>query len=117
MDSSKPNAAQLAFIHRSDGDAQLYFVSNQRARYETVECSFRQDGKAPEQRFGPNRGKPMQIGPNTNGVLIQASLYGRRITSDMALTIFSVGHSNTSLEDFLSCLVPHAIGVVQRFAT
>ncbi|MHB1422630.1 MAG: Gfo/Idh/MocA family protein [Gemmataceae bacterium] len=27
------------------------------------------DGKVPEARFGPNRGKPMQIGPNTNGVL------------------------------------------------
>jgi predicted dehydrogenase len=29
------------------------------------------DGKVPEQRFGPNRGKPMQVGPNANGVLIQ----------------------------------------------
>jgi predicted dehydrogenase len=29
------------------------------------------DGKVPEQRFGPNRGKPVQIGPDENGVLIQ----------------------------------------------
>jgi predicted dehydrogenase len=30
-----------------------------------------EDGKVPEQRFGPNRGKPVQIGPDENGVLIQ----------------------------------------------
>ena len=29
------------------------------------------EGKVPEQRFGPNRGKPMQIGPDENGVLVQ----------------------------------------------
>ena len=27
------------------------------------------DGKVPEQRFGPNRGKPMHVGPDENGVL------------------------------------------------
>ena len=27
------------------------------------------DGKTPERRFGPNRGKPLQVGPNENGVL------------------------------------------------
>ncbi len=27
------------------------------------------DGKVPEQRFGPNRGRPMQVGPDANGVL------------------------------------------------
>jgi predicted dehydrogenase len=29
------------------------------------------DGKVPEARFGPNRGNPMRVGPNNNGVLIQ----------------------------------------------
>jgi predicted dehydrogenase len=29
------------------------------------------DGKTPERRFGPNQGRPLQIGPNENGVLIQ----------------------------------------------
>jgi hypothetical protein len=29
------------------------------------------DGKVPESRFGPNRGNPMRVGPNNNGVLIQ----------------------------------------------
>jgi predicted dehydrogenase len=28
------------------------------------------DGKTPERRFGPNRGRPYQVGPNENGVLI-----------------------------------------------
>ena len=27
------------------------------------------DGKVPEQRFGPNRGRPMRVGPEENGVL------------------------------------------------
>ena len=27
------------------------------------------DGKTPERRFGPNRGKPLQVGPDENGVL------------------------------------------------
>ncbi len=27
------------------------------------------DGKVPEQRFGPNRGRPMRVGPDENGVL------------------------------------------------
>ena len=27
------------------------------------------DGKTPDQRFGPNKGKPMQVGPDENGVL------------------------------------------------
>jgi predicted dehydrogenase len=29
------------------------------------------DGKSPEQRFGPNKGRPVGVGPNENGVLIQ----------------------------------------------
>src|SRR4029079_15582657 len=29
------------------------------------------DGKVPEQRFGPNRGRPMRVGPDENGVLFQ----------------------------------------------
>ena len=27
------------------------------------------DGKVPEQRFGPNRGRPMRVGPDENGIL------------------------------------------------
>jgi hypothetical protein len=40
--------ARLAFIHRIVDDADVYFVSNQKARPESVECAFRVTGKLPE---------------------------------------------------------------------
>src|SRR5208337_3079334 len=40
--------SQLAFIHRREGEADIYFVSNQRTHYDRVECRFRVDGRAPE---------------------------------------------------------------------
>lgn len=40
--------SRLASIHRRDGSAEIYFVSNQRDRRDTVECSFRVTGKLPE---------------------------------------------------------------------
>lgn len=42
---SKPN---VAWIHRVVGDADVYFVSNQKARGEEIECSLRVSGKVPE---------------------------------------------------------------------
>ena len=42
------DSARLAFNHRRDGDAEIYFVSNQRRQFENVECAFRVSGKAPE---------------------------------------------------------------------
>lgn len=41
----KPNAA---WIHRIIGDADVYFVSNQKPRSEEFVCSFRVTGKVPE---------------------------------------------------------------------
>jgi hypothetical protein len=38
----------LVWIHRRAGDAELYFVANQKERAEDVETSFRVAGKAPE---------------------------------------------------------------------
>jgi hypothetical protein len=38
----------LAFIHRQDGSADIYFVSNQRATGASIECGFRVQGRAPE---------------------------------------------------------------------
>jgi hypothetical protein len=38
----------LHFIHRQDGGAEIYFVSNQRARETLVECTFRVSGRIPE---------------------------------------------------------------------
>ncbi|TSA37121.1 MAG: hypothetical protein D4R65_01535 [Verrucomicrobiaceae bacterium] len=40
--------SRLAFIHRTDGDADIYFVSNQRDRFDSVDCTFRVAGKIPE---------------------------------------------------------------------
>jgi len=40
--------SQMAFIHRLDGDADIYFVSNQRERFDSLECAFRVSGKKPE---------------------------------------------------------------------
>ena len=41
-------ATRLAWVHRVAGAADLYFVSNQRARFDSAECTFRVSGKTPE---------------------------------------------------------------------
>ena len=48
LDYPATTGTKLAFIHRRVGDAEVYFVSNQRARFDTVECRFRVEGPAPE---------------------------------------------------------------------
>lgn len=40
--------SQLAYIHRCAGDADIYFVSNQRERVDSLDCTFRVSGKLPE---------------------------------------------------------------------
>jgi hypothetical protein len=40
--------AKLSYIHRTDGDAEIYFVSNQRDRFDAADCTFRVAGKTPE---------------------------------------------------------------------
>jgi hypothetical protein len=40
--------AAIHWIHRREGDADIYFVSNGRRRSEALVCSFRVDGKRPE---------------------------------------------------------------------
>jgi hypothetical protein len=42
------NTANMAFVHRVADGADVYFVSNQKARPETVECAFRVAGRLPE---------------------------------------------------------------------
>jgi alpha-L-rhamnosidase/Glycosyl hydrolases family 2, sugar binding domain len=39
---------ELVWIHRRAGDADIYFVANQKERVEDLEASFRVEGKAPE---------------------------------------------------------------------
>ncbi|HEX4342228.1 MAG TPA: glycosyl hydrolase, partial [Verrucomicrobiae bacterium] len=40
--------AKLAYVHRVAGDADIYFVSNQRTQDVSAECTFRVSGKTPE---------------------------------------------------------------------
>ncbi len=41
-------AADLHSIHRRTSVAEIYFVANRSARPETIDCTFRVEGKAPE---------------------------------------------------------------------
>jgi hypothetical protein len=41
-------ATSLVYTHRVAGDADIYFVSNQRQQFDSAECTFRVSGKAPE---------------------------------------------------------------------
>jgi len=42
------NSSQLVYIHRLDGDADIYFVANQRDQFDSADCTFRVSGKVPE---------------------------------------------------------------------
>jgi (4-O-methyl)-D-glucuronate---lignin esterase len=41
-------ATDLAYTHRVDGSADIYFVSNQRRQFDSADCTFRVSGKIPE---------------------------------------------------------------------
>jgi hypothetical protein len=41
-------ATKLAYTHRIAGASDIYFVSNQRWRFDSAECTFRVSGKGPE---------------------------------------------------------------------
>ena len=41
-------ATHLAYAHRVAGEADIYFVSNQRRQFDSAECTFRVSGKVPE---------------------------------------------------------------------
>jgi hypothetical protein len=40
--------ARLAYVHRTVGGTDFYFVSNQRPQFQTIECAFRAAGRLPE---------------------------------------------------------------------
>ncbi|MCX7011881.1 MAG: glycosyl hydrolase [Candidatus Sumerlaeota bacterium] len=48
--------ANIEYIHRRVGDAEVYFVSNQRQEPASVECVFRVEGRQPE-LWRPETGK------------------------------------------------------------
>ncbi|MFZ4508713.1 MAG: glycosyl hydrolase, partial [Fimbriimonas sp.] len=55
-DFSYTGKAKLLHLHRTIGDAEVYFVSNQRYQAATAECTFRVAGKQPE-LWHPETGK------------------------------------------------------------
>ena len=48
IDAPTTNAAAFDFIHRTDGDTEIYFVANRATNAVSVRCTFRIAGKAPE---------------------------------------------------------------------
>jgi hypothetical protein len=43
-----PGKTRISHIHRTEGEAEIYFVSNQRDRFDSADCTFRVAGKKPE---------------------------------------------------------------------
>ena len=50
----------LDYIHRRDGDAEIYFVANRGSRWEEANCTFRVSGKVPE-LFDPLTGQTRSL--------------------------------------------------------
>jgi hypothetical protein len=46
--TSSAGLPKMAWIHRTVGDTDIYFLSNQKARADDVECSFRIRGRSPD---------------------------------------------------------------------
>ncbi|MFZ0827157.1 MAG: glycosyl hydrolase [Verrucomicrobiia bacterium] len=68
FDYPAADGTRLDFIHRRDGETEMYFVSNQRNRFATVDCSFRVEGKQPE-LWNPETGdiEPAPVWHEENG--------------------------------------------------
>ena len=60
--------ARLAYAHRIAGEADIYFVSNQRRQFDTADCTFRVGGKVPE-LWHPDTGiiEPAPVWSATDG--------------------------------------------------
>lgn len=60
--------ARLTFIHRTAGDAEVYFVASQRASAVEVPCTFRESGRVPE-LWHPDTGlmEPAPLFTDANG--------------------------------------------------
>ena len=77
---SNPDSAPIRYIHRRIGDAEAYFVTNQRRTSEEVVCNFRVNGKLPE-FWNPITGKRSragvyQVNGKTVSIPIQLDEYG-----------------------------------------
>jgi hypothetical protein len=59
--SNLQSDTDLDYVHRSAGDAEIYFVSNQQNRFEEAECTFRISGREPE-LWCPDTGRIFRCG-------------------------------------------------------
>lgn len=97
----EPKEARLEFIHRVVGNADIYFVSNQRDQVEEVECHFRVSGKAPE-LWHPDTGR-IEPAP------VWTELGGRTVVPlrlEPAGSVFVVFRQPLRGEDHLVAVVP-----------
>lgn len=76
---------RLAYVHRVAGDADVYFVSNQRGQFDTADCVFRVADKIPE-IWRPDTGviEPAAVWSQTN------SRTSVRLTFEPAGSLFVV---------------------------
>jgi hypothetical protein len=58
--SGADRRTKLDYVHRRTGQQDIYFVTNQNERWETVECSFRVQGRRP-QLWNPGTGEIRDI--------------------------------------------------------
>jgi hypothetical protein len=82
--SSKKDSADasIRFIHRRDGDAEIYFVANPNENFAAADCTFRVSGKEPE-LWHPDTGEIEKVagyslGDATTTVPIRFDPYGSR---------------------------------------
>lgn len=66
--TSKTRTSRISYAHRIADGADIYFVSNQRREFDSVECTFRVDGKIPE-LWHPDTGviEPAAVWSSENG--------------------------------------------------
>ena len=62
------DGTHLAYVHRVAGEADIYFVSNQRRQFDSADCTFRVSGKVPE-LWHPDTGviEPAPVWSAANG--------------------------------------------------
>lgn len=77
---SNPNSAPIRYIHRQIGEAEAYFITNQRRTSEELNCNFRVKGKVPE-FWNPITGERVrvvtyQVNKETVSIPIQLDAYG-----------------------------------------
>jgi hypothetical protein len=78
--SSSDDETELDFIHRRTGNADIYFVRNQKPNWEQVEATFRVKGKPPE-IWEPDSGRirpqyEFRVSPKGVSLPLQLEPYG-----------------------------------------